>query len=165
MTELVTQILYASLLASVPLLLAGLGELVTEKSGVLNLGVEGMMLMGAVLGFIVTHDSGSLLLGVIVASFSGAMMAMIFGLLTVLLRANQVACGLSLTIFGTGLSSFLGLRYEGKSLPAAPVYDVPLLSDIPVLGKLLFSHTLLVYFAFFMLAAVIWVLYRTRWGW
>ena len=158
------QMLSAALLAATPLLIAGLGELVTEKSGVLNLGVEGMMLMGAVLGFIVALESGSFFWGVLAAAGVGGLVALFFALLTVVLRANQAACGLALTIFGTGLSAFLGLDYEGQSLPAPAVYAVPFLADLPLVGKLLFQHTLLVYFALVMLAAVFWFLRDSRWG-
>lgn len=117
MTEWLPLILYAAAHSAVPLLIAGLGELITEKSGVLNLGVEGMMLVGAVFAFIAASISGSLAFGLLAAVVAGGLMALFFALLTVGLRANQVACGLALTIFGAGLSAFVGLDFEGKTLP------------------------------------------------
>lgn len=121
-------ILYAAAHSAVPLLIAGLGELITEKSGVLNLGVEGLMLVGAVFAFIVAHESGSVVLGLTAAAFAGALMALFFALLTVGLRANQVACGLALTIFGAGFSAFVGLDYEGKTLTAFSIGEDSVLS-------------------------------------
>src|SRR5690349_11725144 len=106
----------ATLRAATPLLLAGFGELVAERSGVLNLGVEGMMLVGAAAGFIATASSGNPLLGLLAAALAGMVMAALFGLLTLTLRANQVACGLALTIFGIGLSALIGLPYQGTPI-------------------------------------------------
>lgn len=162
--ELAAALLHASVLAAVPLLLAGLGEMVTEKSGVLNLGVEGMMLVGAVAGFIVGFNTGNTGLATAAAAAAGGGMAAIFALLTVTLRANQVASGLALTIFGTGLSAFIGQPHTGKPLEPPPVFPIPGLSDLPLVGRGLFSHDALVYGAFAALAAVAWFLNRTRWG-
>lgn len=162
--ELAAALLHASVLAAVPLLLAGLGEMVTEKSGVLNLGVEGMMLVGAVAGFIVGFNTGNIGLATAAAAAAGGGMAAMFALLTVTLRANQVASGLALTIFGTGLSAFIGQPHTGKPLEPPPVFPIPALSDLPLVGRGLFSHDALVYGAFAALAAVAWFLNRTRWG-
>src|SRR4051794_36505307 len=107
----IVALVVATLRAATPLLLAGFGELVAERAGVLNLGVEGMMLVGAAAGFIATASTGSPLLGLLVAALAGTVMALLFGFLTLTLRANQVACSLALTIFGIGLSALIGLPY------------------------------------------------------
>ncbi|HHD57434.1 MAG TPA: ABC transporter permease, partial [Desulfobulbaceae bacterium] len=143
--DIFIKILIAAVAAGTPFVYAALGELITEKSGVLNLGVEGMMLVGAITGFIAMAKTGSLLLAVGFGMTAGMLMAAIFGVLTLTLMANQVASGLALTIFGIGLSAFLGLKYTSIALPGIPELHIPLLSDIPVLGKLLFSYDVLVY--------------------
>ncbi|HEX6121438.1 MAG TPA: ABC transporter permease, partial [Dongiaceae bacterium] len=117
---IVVSFILSVMTASTPLLLAATGELVTEKSGVLNLGVEGMMLVGAVVGFAVTLHTGSGLLGVVLAMLAGMAMALIFAVLTLTFLANQVATGLALTIFGTGLSALVGSSYVGKAVQAIP---------------------------------------------
>ncbi|MGF1561699.1 MAG: ABC transporter permease [Geminicoccaceae bacterium] len=150
--------------AATPLLFAALGELVTERAGVLNLGVEGMMLTGAVAGFAVTVSTGSSLLGIASAGLCGALLAGVFGLLTLSLLANQVASGLALTLFGVGLSSLIGSAYVGTPVERLPKLNVPGLSDLPVLGPLLFSHDALVYGGLIMTALVSWFLWRTRGG-
>ncbi len=155
----------SAVVAAIPLMLAGIGELVTEKSGVLNLGVEGMMLMGAVTGYAVTVTTGSPWLGVAASIGAGAAMALLFGFLTLTLLANQVATGLSLTIFGIGLSAYVGKPYTSASVSATiGVWAVPGLAKIPVLGPALFSLTPLGYFAFAAFGLVGWFLYRTRAG-
>jgi simple sugar transport system permease protein len=158
------QILVAALAAGTPLVFAALGELVTEKSGVLNLGVEGMMLVGAVCGFMTAAKTGSIILAVFCGMLAGAALALIFAVLTLTLMANQVASGLALTIFGIGLSAFLGLKYTSVALDGVPEIHLPLLSDLPVVGPLLFSHDPLVYLSFLLFAGVSWFLYRTRPG-
>ena len=162
--DLIIIILYAAIQAMTPLLIAGLGELVVEKSGTLNLGIEGMMLMGCVAGFVATIAFGSLLMGIVMAMFAGMMMALIFACLTVFLRTNQVATGLALTLFGIGLSTFIGLDYEGKPLQGMEAIAIPIFADIPVLGKLLFNQDLITYSSFVLLASVWWFLFRTRAG-
>ncbi len=157
-------ILVATVGAGTPLVFAALGELITEKSGVLNLGVEGMMLVGAVAGFIAAAESGSVLVAVIVAILAGAAMALIFAVLTLTFLANQVATGLALTIFGVGFSAYLGLDYTSVALKGVPDIHVPLLSDAPIIGPLLFSFDPLVYLSIAMIFAVIWFLYRSRPG-
>jgi len=150
--------------AATPLLFAALGELVTEKSGVLNLGVEGMMLAGAVVGFAVTVTTGSGLLGVLAAALAGSAMAFIFGVLTLTLSANQVATGLALTIFGIGLSALFGSGFVGIPVAALPKLAIPGLSDLPFIGPLLFGHDALVYLSIAATAAVAWFLKRSRPG-
>ncbi len=150
--------------AATPLLLAANGELVAEKAGVLNLGVEGMMLVGAVSGFAVTLITGSATLGILAAASAGALLALLFGLLTLGLMANQVATGLALTIFGVGVSSLVGAGFVGTPVERLPRLDIPGLSDLPVLGPLLFGHDALVYLSVAMVALTAWFLGRTRAG-
>jgi simple sugar transport system permease protein len=150
--------------ASTPLLLAATGELVTEKSGVLNLGIEGMMLVGAVIGFAATVHTGSTLIGVLAAIAAGIAMAMVFSVLSLTFLANQVATGLALTIFGTGLSALMGTGYVGTALQPLPKLDIPGISDLPVIGPILFHQDALVYGSFLLLAGVAWFLYRSHAG-
>lgn len=146
-----------------PILLAGLGELVVEKAGVLNLGVEGMMLIGAIAGFATTVMTGSPWIGVLGAAAAGALAAMLFAVLVLELNANQVATGLALTIFGTGLSSLIGLSFVGRIIaPFGSVFPADLARD-PIL-KVVFGYSPLVYFAIAMVFAVSWFLNRTRAG-
>ncbi|MDF1721509.1 MAG: ABC transporter permease [Minwuia sp.] len=162
--ELFINIVVGMMLAATPLLFAATGELVVERAGVLNLGVEGMMVMGAVAGFIITAESGSHFAGIAVAAAAGAAMALLFGLMTQVLLANQVASGLALTIFGLGLSALLGSGYSGFSVPALARIEVPLLSDIPFLGPLLFNHEPMFYLSIILLLLTGWFLTRTRAG-
>ena len=150
--------------ASTPLLLAATGELVTEKSGVLNLGIEGMMVLGAIIGFAVTLTTGSAILGIIAAAGAGIAMAFVFGVLTLLLLANQVAAGLALTIFGTGLSALIGKSFVGNAVPVLPKLNLPILSGLPFIGPILFQQDALVYASFLLLVLVGWFLYRTHAG-
>jgi general nucleoside transport system permease protein len=150
--------------ASTPLLLAATGELVTEKSGVLNLGVEGMMLAGAVVGFAASVASGSGVVGIAAGGTAGALLALIFGVLTLTFLANQVATGLALTIFGVGFSALMGAGYVGIALAPLPKLDIAGLSDLPVVGPILFHQDILVYGSFALLAGVGWFLYRTHAG-
>ena len=150
--------------AATPLLLAATGELVTEKSGVLNLGIEGMMLVGAVIGFAVTMSTGSSILGIGAAALAGAALAFAFAILTQILLANQVATGLALAILGTGLSALVGKSYVGVALDPLPKLDLPILSGLPVIGPILFHQDFLVYTSFALLAGVSWFLYRTHAG-
>ncbi|WP_102107464.1 ABC transporter permease [Oceaniglobus roseus] len=140
-------VLLASLMvAATPILLAAIGELVCEKSGVLNLGVEGMMITGAICGFAMAVETGSPLVGFLGAAAGGALLALLFGVLTQLLLANQVASGLALTLFGIGISALIGQGYRGVKPPPTTRLDLGPLSEIPFLGRLLFSHDWVVYF-------------------
>ena len=150
--------------ASTPLLFAALGELVTEKSGVLNLGVEGMMVIGALAAFAVSSMSGSATLGILAGGLAGVGLALIFAFLTLSLLANQVATGLALTIFGIGLSALAGNDFVGVALKPLAKLDIPGLSSTAVMGPILFSHDVLVYLSFAMVAGVFWFLKRTRYG-
>lgn len=157
-------ILLSVISAATPLLLAATGELVTEKSGVLNLGVEGMMLVGAVAGFAITFSTGSALLGVVAAALGGAAMALIFSFLTLTLLANQVATGLALTIFGIGLAAMMGAGFVGHPVPKLPSLEIAGLTDLPLLGPVLFGQDGLVYFSFLALIGTIWFLFHTHAG-
>lgn len=158
-------VLIASLMvASVPILLAALGELVVEKAGVLNLGVEGMMIMGAVCGFIAAVATGSPIMGFLGGALGAAGLSLIFTLLTQVLQANQVATGLALTLFGLGLSSLLGQGYVGIKPPATGVVPFGPLADIPGLGRILFRHDWMVYASLALVAAVWAVLRYSRAG-
>jgi simple sugar transport system permease protein len=150
--------------AATPLLLAAAGELVAERSGVLNLGIEGMMLVGAVMGFAVGHATGSTALGVVAAILGGVALAGIFGFLTLTLLCNQIAAGLALTIFGRGFSSLMGAGYVGIAGPSIPKLNLPILSHLPFVGPVLFGQDALVYASFALLAVIGWFLYRTRAG-
>jgi len=150
--------------AATPLLLAATGELVAEKSGVLNLGVEGLMLVGAIIGFAATVGSGSDLVGVAAGALAGTVLASLFALFTLFLLANQVATGLALTIFGTGLSALVGKAFVGIGLRPLPKLELPVLTDLPILGPVLFHQDALVYASLALVAAVSWFLYRTHAG-
>lgn len=158
-------ILVATLMiAATPILLAAIGELVVEKAGVLNLGVEGMMITGAICGFIIAVETSSPLLGFIAAALGGAALSMLFGLLTQFLLSNQVATGLALTLFGLGLSALMGQSYVGIKAPSTPKLDLGPLSDLPIVGPILFNHDLVVYLSIAIIAAVWFVLRYTRAG-
>jgi len=150
--------------ASTPLLLAALGELVVERSGVINLGVEGMMIMGAVCGFGATFLTGSPIIGVIAAIGGGMAMAALFGLVTLLFVANQVATGLALTLLGLGLSGLIGDPFAGVAGIKIQPIDIPILTDLPFIGPIIFGHDPLVYLAVALTVAVSWFLFRSRGG-
>ena len=150
--------------ASTPLLLAAIGELVVERCGVLNLGVEGMMIVGAVCGFVVAYTTGSAVLGILAAVAAGIAMALLFGFLTQTLATNQVATGLALTLFGLGLSGLIGESYTGLPGVKLAAIQIPVLSEMPFLGPVLFAHDVLVYLSFVLVLAVAYVLKRTRIG-
>ncbi|MTH97137.1 ABC transporter permease [Roseibium sp. RKSG952] len=157
-------ILLTVITAATPLLLAAIGELVVERSGVLNLGVEGMMIMGAVVGFGVANTTGSGALGVGAALIAGMAMAALFGFLVLVLVANQVATGLALTILGIGLSGMIGEAFIGVPGLKIPKLDIPVLSDLPFVGPVFFQQDGLVYLSFALVAVVAYVLFRTRTG-
>jgi simple sugar transport system permease protein len=158
-------LLLASLMvAATPLLLAAVGELVVEKAGVLNLGVEGMMITGAICGFAIAVNTGNPFLGVLAAAGGGAVLSLLFALLTQVALANQVASGLGLTLFGLGLSSLIGQGYQGIRPPPFPRLDIPGLSDLPVVGTIFFSHDLMVYLGLIIVTAVWFTLKYTRAG-
>ena len=162
--ELVANILIGAMIAATPLVFAAIGELVAERAGVLNLGVEGMMVVGAIAAFSAIIATKSAALALLAAVLGGAVIGLLFAVLTQTLRANQVASGLALTMFGLGLSALWGQGYSGLSAPAFPRLYIPGLSELPLVGKLLFAQDGLIYLSFAMVAAVAFVLERTRLG-
>ena len=172
MIALLTSVLAITLRAGTSLIYATVGEIYTERSGILNLGLEGMMLMGAVLSFATAYYTGSAWLGVLVALLVGALLGTIHAFLTVTMRANQVVSGLSITLFGSGLASFLGQRLGpesngyylvGKVGPRFTPFVVPFLSDIPVVGAL-FKQDILTYWLYILIPLAWFYLYKTRHG-
>lgn len=163
--ELVVGILAAAVLAGSPILYATLGEIIAERAGVLNLGIEGMMLVGAVTGFIVAQVTGDLGLAVLAAGGAGGLLSLAHAFLSITLRANQIVSGLALTIFGTGVSAYLGKGYIGVPARASfkPV-PLPVLADIPVAGPVLFQQNVLVYVLYALIPLAAYVMYRTRSG-
>lgn len=162
-SAMLVSILMTLIAASTPLLLAALGELIAEKAGVLNLGVEGMMLCGAVAGFAVAFSTGSTGIGLVAAAFAGVAASMIFAVLALSLMANQVATGLALTIFGIGASSLIGAGFVGRTIARLqPVFPAAL-SEHPIL-RVIFGHDILVYLSLALVAGVSWFLRRTRPG-
>ncbi len=162
--SILTAMLVATIVAGTPLVIAALGELVTEKSGVLNLGTEGIMAVGAVAAFAAAHQSGSAFAGALAGIGAGALMSLVFAFLTLTLMANQVASGLALSIFGVGLSAFIGKSWESATLPTVPALRIPLLADIPLLGRAIFEQQALVYVSWLLFAVIVWFLYRSRPG-
>lgn len=162
--EIAVAILVATLRAATPLLLAGFGELITERSGVLNLGVEGMMLMGAAAGFLGAVATGNVALGFVAGAAAGALLALLFGILTLWLRANQVATGLALTIFCTGLSALVGNPWLGTPLPGLASTIWPGLADAPPMAQQLMLLDPVVLAALLLPLAASRFIYRTRAG-
>jgi general nucleoside transport system permease protein len=160
----IAQIVVLTLAAGTPLVFAALGELVVEKSGVLNLGVEGMMLVGAIASFIVAAKTNAPWLGVGAGALAGALLSLIFGVIALTLRANQVATGLALSLFGIGLSAFIGRPYMSVVIEGIKPLAVPGLTTLPFVGKLVFGHNPLVYASIALFAAVQIFLRRTRAG-
>jgi ABC-type uncharacterized transport system permease subunit len=161
---LLEAIILSVLAASTPLLLAAAGELVTERAGVLNLGLEGMMIMGAACGFAGAHFTGSVMVGAVAGMLAGMFMSALFAVLTLGLAVNQVAAGLALTIFGVGLSGLIGAGFVGERIETAPHLYLPFLTDIPFLGKIVFGQDGFVYASLTLVIGIWWFLYRTRAG-
>jgi simple sugar transport system permease protein len=161
---LLEAIILAVLAASTPLLIAATGELVTERAGVLNLGVEGMMIVGAACGFGGAWLSGSVFVGAICGILAGTALSLVFAMMTLGLAVNQVATGLALTILGIGLSGLIGAGFVGERITPAPHLYIPGLTDIPFVGRILFGEDAFVYFSILLIIGVSMFLYRTRAG-
>lgn len=157
-------ILSIAIRSSTAVLFATIGEILAERSGVLNLGVEGMMLMGALAGFVAAQATQSLAAGVAAAMLVGGLLALLHAAFAISLRANQVVCGLALTILGTGLSSFLGRPVIGQVGARFQPWSVPGLREIPILGPAFFEQNALVYAGYLLVPAAWFLLYRTRQG-
>jgi len=162
--HLLVPILSSTIVAATPLVFAATGELVTERSGVVNLGVEGMMLIGTVTAFAVALAGYPPFVAGIAAAGAGALASLVFAVLALSLATNQYAAGLALTILGSGLSAFIGHDFSGASLKTIAKVHLPVLSDLPVAGPVLFAHDPMVYLALALVAAVWWFLYRTKAG-
>ncbi len=162
--ESIALLIGASLNAGTVLAIASLGLLINEKSGIVNLGAEGMMLCAALAGFAVTVQTGSTLAGFGAGMLVGALLAGVFGVLVIWLNTNQYATGLALTLFGAGFSAFAGTGFVKAQLPPSLDYALPVLSDLPIVGPMLFRHHPMVYFCVVLTFALIWFLYRTRSG-
>lgn len=162
--ELVEAIILSVLAASTPLLIAATGELVAERSGVLNLGVEGMMIVGAACGFAGAWLTGSILIGALFGIIAGTLMSLVFALMALGLAVNQVATGLALTILGVGISGLIGAGFVGERITPAVHLNLPVLTDVPLIGRVLFGEDGFVYFSVALIVGVWWFLYRTRAG-
>ncbi len=162
--DVLPALIAATLNAGTPLLLVAIGILVHERTGVVNLGAEGMMLVAAVVGFATVHSTHNYALGFAAGALAGVVLASVFALFALGLHANQYAAGLALALFGAGLSSFIGIPYAGLSLPARSPDGIPGLSQLPFVGPALFSLHPLVYLALALVVAVAWFLFRTRGG-
>lgn len=162
--DLIIAVLVGTIVAATPLIYAALGELVVERSGVLNLGVGGMMLIGAATAFAVAFNGQPAPVAVFAAALAGAAAALCFGFLALTLMTNQYAAGLALTIFGSGLSAFIGRDFGASPLTAIAAVEIPVLSDVPFFGPLLFAYDPMVYCALILFVAITWFLYRTKAG-
>jgi len=161
--EQLAPLIASAINAGTPLLLAALGLLINERSGVLNLGAEGMMLVAAAIGFMVGYQTQSPMLGFLAGAGAGMLMATLFSWLALVLTTNQVATGLALSIFGTGLSAFMGQRFVGHAMPAQ-AKSIPGLADLPFVGPAFFQQHWMVYFSVLLCFAIMWFLFRTRAG-
>jgi ABC-type uncharacterized transport system permease subunit len=157
-------LLAATMASGTPLALAGLGLLLNEKAGVLNLGAEGMMLVAAVAGFATALATGSDMMAFAIGGLAGAVAAAVFGVLVIWLNTNQYATGLALSLFGAGLSAFVGQAYTGKKLEDRVIHEVPLLSDLPFVGEAFFRQHPMAYVTIALVVLGAWFLYRTRAG-
>jgi ABC-type uncharacterized transport system permease subunit len=157
-------LLYGAIVSGTPLLYATIAELIGERAGIVNLGLEGVMLMGAVVGFITMVQTGGAVAAVAAGALGGAAFNMIFAFLVITRRANQLASGLALMFCGVGLSALIGGPYIGSQIVGLPDIRVPLLSELPIVGAILFRHDALVYFSIPLAVLAWWVLFFTRWG-
>lgn len=162
--DLTIAIFTGTIIAATPLIYAALGELVVEKSGVLNLGIEGMMLMGAAFAFWAVMAGMPMPVAILIGALAGAAASLLFGVLALTFLTNQYAAGLALAIFGSGVSAFVGRNFGSAPIEALKPLDIPVLSQLPVIGPMFFRFDAMVYFAFVLFAAISWFLYRTKAG-
>ena len=168
-TTFIIALLSASIRLSVPILLAALGGMYSEKAGVVNIGLEGMMLVGAFAGVVGSYFSGSQWIGVLVAMLSGLLIALLFSFITVTIKINQIVSGVAINLLAIGVTSFLyralfGITTTPITVKAFESLNIPLLSKIPIVGDILFKQNILVYFAFILVPLSSYMLYRTSWG-
>ena len=165
MMGLVVSLLSGAIIYAVSVMYAGIGETFSERAGIMNLGVEGIMLMGAVTGYIAAVNTQNLALSFLVVMLTGALLGLVFAFLTVTLQSDQTVCGMAMLTFGTGLSGFLGKDVAGVAANLKfEVIPIPVLSQIPVLGPIFFQHNLLVYAMYFIVPLSVFYIYRTRYG-
>ena len=162
--EFLIAVLAAAVRMGAPILFAAFGEIFAERSGVINLGVEGMMIMGTLAGFIGAYFTGNLWVGVLLGMIAGGLMSLIHAFLSITLRANQVISGIVLTFFGLGLTGFIGKSMIGQTVPSFGPIHIPVLGDIPVVGPVFFQQNILVYLAFILVPLTWVILFRTRLG-
>jgi simple sugar transport system permease protein len=165
MTALVISICAAAIVYAVSILYAAIGEVFSQRAGIMNLGIEGIMLMGAVTGFLTAYQTNNLALAVLAVILVGALLGLMFAFLTVTLQADQTVCGMAFLIFGSGLSGFIGKHVTGaaSSVKFEPI-SIPLLAKLPVLGKIFFQQDLLVYCMYLIVPLSIFYIYKTRPG-
>lgn len=163
-TAFAVSLLAHAIQAGTPLLLATVGEIYSERSGVLNLGLEGIMIMGALTAFLVSFRTGDVALAIVAAAIVGALMSLIHAFVSITLKANQIVSGLAISIFGLGVSGFLGKPLIGQIATKLQPAPIPLLQDIPVLGPILFSGDVLIYFSIIVSLVLWFVLFRTKFG-
>jgi general nucleoside transport system permease protein len=162
--EILIPLLAAAVQSGTPILYATLGEIFTERTGILNLGVEGIMIVGALSGFLVAKITGNPAVAFVAAGLAGAAAASLHGLVCIIFQGNQVVSGLALTILGVGFANYLGAAYVGQAAPGFDPLPIPLLSQIPVLGPIFFRQDLLVYITY-LIPLLMWLfLYQTRYG-
>jgi simple sugar transport system permease protein len=161
---LVVAIMQAAVRSGTPILFVCIGEIFAERSGILNVGLEGLMLVGAIAGFTAGFSTGNIYLGVLIAAVAGALFSLIHAYVTITLRADQIVSGLTLTILGTGISGFFGKPMIGQVGPGFDKLALPGLSAIPVLGKVFFQQDLLVYLSYAIIPIAWWVMYKTHLG-
>lgn len=162
--EILIPILAAAIRSGTPVLYAVMGEILSERAGVMNLGIEGVMLVGAFAGFAVTLSTGSPALGIAAAFVAGVLLTTVHAFLCIGMGANQVVSGLALSMAGGGMSALLGRDYIGKTISGMMPYKVPILGDIPIVGPLFFNHDVMVYFSYALVAFLFWYIFRTRGG-
>jgi general nucleoside transport system permease protein len=164
MIGFIVGVLTSAIGAGTSVLYAALGEVISERAGIINLGVEGTMLVGASVGFAITHQTGNAFVGLMAAAIAGGLFNLLFGYLVITRGANQLASGLTLGFLGIGLSALIGKPYVGQLVQGLPKWPVPLLADLPVLGRVLFRHDLLIYAVVPVAFLLAWLLTHTRWG-
>jgi len=162
--SVLASLLVGSIHSGTPLLYATLGEVIEERAGVVNLGLEGIMLMGAVSGFIATVLTGNAGMGILAAALTGGLFNLFFGFLVITRKANQLASGLAMMFCGVGLSALLGASFVGSKIKGLNEIRIPLLADLPFVGPVLFNHDILVYIAIPIAFLLWWALFSTRWG-
>ncbi|MEC9068861.1 MAG: ABC transporter permease [SAR324 cluster bacterium] len=162
--EFFIQILIAAVGMGTPLLFATLGGVISERAGVINLGMEGLMLIGALVAFVVMLNTGNYFYSVVAAALASGIVSMIHGIVCLMLRASQIASGLAMTFFGTGLSGLLGDKLTGETVEPLTRIPIPGLNAIPILGRVLFNQDILVYFSYLCVVLSWWMLFKTRLG-